>query len=288
MKTVKLEERIPTYNTTLKTSWTAIAVEKNPEYTPWNHELPYKSEQILLRDLLKRDGYKQFIPKFNWLYKNYSAQNYSLVWSELRRYNDVRRQNIQIKAADDIMNYYVEQRCQCFKEGIGEFPKFIERLTDEQRVYYLDRARVLYDLEPRYDLCTVVTKDVYTLIPRVVKDTREGEDGDYPIYYTEKELTDAGIPTEYQILVGRCKIISQRLRRCAEDVVLTMAAWMAQFNGTESDLRSMREVEGDAEHNRMVPRTTVYNDNGELDESSTDLDVEFRDFLTPLYEEGDE
>ena len=72
------------------------------------------------------------------------------------------------------------------------------------------------------------------------------------------------------------------MRRIAEEAVIRDARWRAQFNDTEYDLREHREVEDTTEHNKMVPVTDLQGP-----DTPYGLDVEFRDFLEPVYEDGE-
>lgn len=154
----------------------------------------------------------------------------------------------------------------------------VRQQTKAKRELLLDRARTCYGLHPEYELCTVETKQVYSVPERYIKDYNEFGD---PIYYSNEELYKAHIvPSQYQTLVGRVQVAVESLKRLAEDAVIRDAKWMAQFDNTDLDMRELREVEDTTEHNKMVPITDMQGP-----DTPYGLDVEFRDFLEPVYED---
>lgn len=156
----------------------------------------------------------------------------------------------------------------------------VRQQTKAKRELLLDRAKTCYGLHPEYELCTVETKQVYSVPERYIKDYDELGN---PVYYSNEELYKAHIvPSQYQTLVGRVQVAVESLKRIAEDAVIRDAKWMAQFNDTELDMRELREVEDTAEHNKMVPVTDLQGP-----DTPYGLDVEFRDFLEPVYEDGE-
>lgn len=238
----------------------------------------YELRKVKLTELSKESGYEKYKVKLNKLYKNYSVQNYQLVWNDLQKFNEKRKQHLFQKAAIAEADKRLEKHVESLKLHFGEIPSWIDKLSDKQRDLLLARAKVCYGLEPEYKLCNVQTKTIYTLPERLIKDYNEyGE----PYYYSKEELYKANyINQMYNDVVGNITITNQELRKLAEDAVIRDAAWMAKFNNTEFDLRNCREVEGDAEHNKMIP---IENLQGLYDEGTEEL----KDFQEPLYADDD-
>lgn len=254
--------------------WSAFRIEKGVD-----HNQSFQLIHTPLVDLVKQPGYEKFKDRLNWLYNNYSAENYQIVWSELQQTNERRREHyIQqtiIAKADYILNKQVED----LRVHFGPIPKWIKSLTDNQRQLLLDRARTCYGLEP--EEFELETKQVYTVPQQVIKEYRE--DGS-AIYYSQEELYKTHHNNNYFAdVVGRVKIKSAELQRLAEDAVIRDASWFAKFNDTEFDLREHRETEGDEHSNKMVPITDLQGP-----DSPYGLDIEFRDFQEPIYGEEDE
>lgn len=267
-------QNIPYSNKTLL-KWSALKVVRSED-----KQRPYKLVKTPLVELVKSAEYSQFRDRFNWLYKNYSPENYQLVWNELQEFNAHRIQKCfqdnAIEIADARMENIIKDRVLHF----GEIPAWIEELSENQRALLLDRAKTCYGLHPEYELCTVETKQVYAVPERYIKDFDELGN---PVYYSNEELYKAHIvPSQYQTLVGRVQVAVEMLRRTAENAVIRDARWMAQFNNTECDLREHREVEDTTEHNKMVPVTDLQGP-----DTPYSLDVEFRDFLEPVYEDSE-
>lgn len=254
--------------------WSAFRIEKSD-----NHNQSFQLIHTPLVDLVKQPGYEKFKDRLNWLYNNYSAENYQIVWSELQQTNERRREHfIQqtiIAKADYILNKQVED----LRVHFGPIPKWIKSLTDNQRQLLLDRARTCYGLEP--EEFELETKQVYTVPQQVIKECKKGnviievtlpEDEvlkgsfikkvlkgeqvqevrvkkyevpvDEAIYYSQEELNKTHHNNNYFTdVVGRVKVHSQELKRLAEDAVIRDASWFAKFNDTEFDLREHREVE---------------------------------------------
>lgn len=258
------------YNNKQLLKWSCFRIEKSEDY-----KKSYELIHTPLTELVKHSGYEQFKDKLNWLYNNYSAENYQRVWSELQDYNERRKisfiQDTIIAKADYILNKQIAE----YKALFGETEAWVEKLNDKQRALLLDRARTCYGLEPQE--VELETKQVYTVPQHIIKEFRE--DGS-AIYYTQEELRKAGVKFTYQTVVGRVKIKSAELQRLAENQVIQSAKWMSQFNDTEFDLREHREVEGDETHNKMEPIRDLQGP-----DSPYGLDVEFRDFLEPIYED---
>ena len=219
--------------------WSAFRIEKSKDY-----KKPYELIQTSLVELVKKPGYEQFKDRLNWLYNNFSEKNYQIVWSEIQRFNDRRREvyiqeNI-IAKADYILNKQIEE----YEAHFGPMPKWVDKLNDNQRALLLDRARTCYGLEPEEVI--LETKQVYTVPQRVIKELSD----EGITYYSQEELSKTRLKDKvknncYNDVVGRVKVYSNKLKRLAENAVLRDARWMAQFNNTEFDLREHREVEGD-------------------------------------------
>ena len=258
------------YNNKQLLKWSAFRVEKSDDY-----QKHFELIHTPLIDLVKKPGYEKFKDKLNWLYNNFSKENYQLVWAELQDYNERRKirfiQDKLIARAD----YMLKKQFEEWKFHFGEIPEWIEELTDNQRQLLLDRARTCYGLEP--EVVELETKELYTVPQRLIKDYID----DTPVYWTQEELNKAHIKTEiYNDIVGRYKFHSQGLQRLAENAVIRDASWFAKFNDTEFDLREHREVEGDEHSNKMVPITNMQGP-----DSPYGLDIEFRDFQEPIYED---
>lgn len=267
-------QNIPYSNKSLL-KWSAFCVERSEDT-----QRPYNLIKKTLIDLVKVSGYEKFKDRLNWLYNNYSAQNYELVWSELQAHNAKRIQKCFQDNAIEIADKRMQKQVENIVAHFGEIPQWIETLDENQRQLLLDRARTCYDLTPEYDLCTVETKQLYSVSERYIKDYNEFGD---PIYYSNEELYKAHIvPQSWQTLVGRVQVTVESLKRLAENAVIRDARWMAQFNDTDCDLRACRETEGDENHNVMVPIANLQGP-----DSPYGLDIEFRDFLEPIYEDGE-
>ena len=267
-------QNIPYSNKALL-KWSAFKVVRSD-----NKQRPYMLVKTTLIELVKSAEYSQFRNRFNWLYKNYSPENYQLVWNELQEFNARRIQKCfqdnAIEIADTRMKNIIKDRVLHF----GEIPAWIEKLSENQRKLLLDRARTCYGLYPEYELCTVETKQIYTVPERYIKDFDELGN---PVYYSNEELYKAHIvPSQYQTLVGRVQVAVESLKRLAENAVIRDARWLAQFNNTEFDMRELREVEDTDEHNKMVPITDLQGP-----DTPYGLDIEFRDFLEPIYEDSE-
>lgn len=267
-------QNIPYSNKALL-KWSALKVVRSDD-----KQRPYKLVKTALTELVKSAGYEQFRDRFNWLYKNYSPENYQLVWNELQNFNARRIQKCfqdnAIEIADTRMKKIIEDRVAHF----GEIPAWIEELSENQRALLLDRAKTCYGLYPEYELCTVETKQLYAVPERYIKDFDEFGN---PIYYSNEELYKAHVvPSQYQTLVGRVQVTVEMLRRIAENAVIRDARWLAKFNNTELDMRELREVEDTTEHNKMVPIADLQGP-----DTPYGLDIEFRDFLEPIYEDSE-
>lgn len=267
-------QNIPYSNKALL-KWSALKVVRSED-----KQRPYKLVKTALTELVKSAEYAKFRDRFNWLYKNYSPENYQLVWNELQNFNARRIQKCfqdnAIEIADAKMERIIKDRVLHF----GEIPAWIEKLSENQRALLLDRAKTCYGLSPEYELCTVETKQLYTVPERYIKDFDEFGN---PIYYSNEELYKAHVvPSQYKTLVGRVQVTVEMLRRVAENAVIRDAKWLAQFDNTEFDMRELREVEDTDEHNKMVPIIDLQGP-----DTPYGLNIEFRDFLEPIYEDGE-
>jgi len=216
----------------------------------------YKLTKRTLLDLVKQPGYEKFQKRFAWLYDNYTPENYELVWNELQDYNERRKeQMIQkqcIAEAEWLLEKQVQEISRLFyhtKETRDEFgklhivelpmPKWITELTENQRQYLLDRARVCYDNTPNYEVCELETRQICTVPERFVKDINKyGEE----TYYSPEELPKETITLQFKqrskdkfnneyktmsaetathnSLVGKVNIAVEKLRRLAEDATI--------------------------------------------------------------------
>ena len=267
-------QNIPYSNKALL-KWSALKVVRSDD-----KQRPYKLVKTALTELVKSAEYSQFRDRFNWLYKNYSPENYQLVWSELQNFNARRIQKCFQDNAIEIADAKMQKTIDNVVAHFGEIPAWIEELSENQRALLLDRAKTCYGLHPEYELCTVETKQLYTVPERYIKDFDEFGN---PVYYSNEELYKAHVvPSQYQTLVGRVQVAVESLKRLAEDAVIRDARWLAQFNNTEFDMRELREVEDTDEHNKMVPIADLQGS-----DTPYGLDIEFRDFLEPIYEDSE-
>ena len=267
-------QNIPYSNKSLL-KWSALKVVRSND-----KQRPYKLVKTALTELVKSAEYSQFRDRFNWLYKNYNPENYQLVWSELQNFNARRIQKCFQDNAIEIADAKMQKTIDNVVAHFGEIPAWIEELSENQRALLLDRAKTCYGLYPEYELCTVETKQLYAVPERYIKDFDEFGN---PVYYSNEELYKAHVvPSQYQTLVGRVQVTVEMLRRIAENAVIRDARWLAQFNNTELDMRELREIEDTDEHNKMVPIADLQGP-----DTPYGLDIEFRDFLEPVYEDSE-
>ena len=260
------------YNNKQLLKWSCFRIEKSEDY-----KKPYELVRTSLIELVNQNGYEKFREKFNWLYNNFNIENYQLIWSELQQTNERRKikfiQDNLITKAD----YMLEKQIETWKYHFGEIPAWIHKLNNNQRQLLLDRARTCYGLEP--EEVVLNTKQVYTVPERFIKDINENG----ITYYSNEQLAKTNFKNNvYNEVVGKVRVRSLELQRLAEDAIIRDASWFAKFNDTEFDLREHREVEGDATANRMVPITDMQGP-----DSPYGLNVEFRDFLEPVYAEDE-
>lgn len=266
----KMSTAVKPYNRNQLLKWSCFRVEKSEDY-----KKSYELIHTPLTELVKQSGYEKFKDRLNWLYNNFSEENYQLVWNELQQTNERRRikfiQDNLIAKADYILNKQIEE----WKYHFGEIPAWIHKLNDNQRQLLLDRARTCYGLEP--EEVVLNTKQVYTVPERFIKDINENG----ITYYSNEELAKTNFQNDvYNEVVGKVKVRSLELQRLAENAVIRDASWFAKFNDTEYDLRECREVEGDETSNKMVPIADMQGPN-----SPYGLNIEFRDFQEPVYED---
>lgn len=260
------------YNKTALLKWSTMVPV--PKKDP-NQDRVYDLKRVSLVDLVKQPGYEKFKDKLNWLYNNYTPQNYDLVWSQLTKHHECVKKGIVYKHYTAKIEYAFNKALETEIARFGEIPAWIDRLPDVKRAIWLRYARVCFGLVPvETNICT---KDIYTVPKSCIKDYTEWGN---PIYYTKEEL---GEVEEYISVFGKYTL--NKVLRVAENAVIRDCAWMKQFNDTEYDLRVMKSVEGDEFENLLVPISDPYADDAE---STVSIVEEFRDFLEPLYSEDAE
>ena len=259
------------YNRNQLLKWSCFRIEKSTEFSKM-----YELVHTPLVELVKQPGYEQFKDRLNWLYNHYSTQGYDLVWNEIQQINEQRKVRFIQEKLIAKADYALHQQIEDWKLHFGEIPTWVDKLSDNQRALLLDRARTCYGLEP--EIVVLSTKQICTVPTRVVKEyNAEGE----ATYYSQEELNKANFNNNYLVdVVGRVAVYSTVLKRLAENAVIRDARWMAQFNDTEFDMRELREIEGDEHHNEMVPITDMQGP-----DSPFGIDIEFRDFQEPIYED---
>ena len=109
----------------------------------------------------------------------------------------------------------------------GEIPEWIKELSPEKHALLLDRATLLYSVEPDYEICKLYLKDIYTVPERELMDVREGYDEDIPIYHKIKP-EELKAPHAYHTIVGKAVVISDYARKLAEQAAIRDAAWIAK------------------------------------------------------------
>ena len=225
------------YNNKQLLKWSCFRIEKFEDTSN-----PKKSFELVLTpltELVKQDGYTQFKDKLNWLYNNYSKENYQLVWSELQDYNERRKikfiQDNLIARADYILNKQVEE----WKLHFGEIPAWIEKLTDNQRQLLLDRALTCYGLKP--EEVELNTKTLYTVPKQLVK-----EDYTYINSYLEKS------DTQYKTIIKKQgkKLIKEtyEYKQCKKDSKGNVLYWYNLFTDTQETYTRWSQEELDKDH----------------------------------------
>jgi hypothetical protein len=281
-------------------------------------ELPfYKLRRCELTELVKLPEYSKFKDKLNWLYKNYSEENYELVWTELQQHTERLKEKYLYQQYMVESEFILNKQINSYKTQFGPIPKWISRLSDNQRALLLDRARTCYGLTP----VEIELEDVqpYTVPKRIIKDFTEVGG---VVYYSQEELDKSHFNNNYMTdLIGTVKVKSAELKRLAEDAVIRDAHWMSKYDNTKFDLREHREVEdttledkledaikfieqhrneypaeellqivvhlydidlSEEFHNKMVPIADMQGP-----DSPYGLDIEFRDFQEDLYGEDE-
>lgn len=254
--------------------WSAFRVEEtntNGKY--------YNLIRTPLKELVNQPGYTQFKARLNWLYNNYSEDNYRIVFNEIQMVNEERRNAYVQKALIAEADAKLAKEMRRITYHYGDIPQWVKELSDAQHKLLLDRARTCYGLEPEY--ITIQTKEFYRVPQQLIKDYNEyGE----PEYYTAEDLAKTNFAVDtHNIVIGKFKFYSDTLNKIAEQAVIRDARWFAQFNDTENDLRMTIEVEGDNEHNVMKPITCI-------EDTYLGRDEEFVDFQCDIYgldENGD-
>ena len=229
--------------------WSAFRIERPAslwERNGFNKLKDFSLVRTTLLDLVKTEGYEQFKDKLNWLYNNYSAKNYQLVWKELQDYNEKRKADIIPQVKIERAEYLMQREIVHWRQHFGDIPAWIQQLTDNQRQLLLDRARTCYELVPEEVI--LESMQMYTVPERVIKDiSHEGI-----TYYSQEELYKSKYNTNNLVdVAGRVKVHSIALQRLAEDAVIRDAHWLSQYDNTDNDLRAHREVEDTPFEERM-------------------------------------
>jgi hypothetical protein len=211
------------YNAETLLKWKAFRVTKNV----WA-EKPYTEVLVPLTSLTKEPEYQWLKPKLNKLYKDYTKAGYDVVWKELQDFNEARKERF---IQEDILlrsEYSAKFQMEELIAYFGEIPKCIQDLKPEKHALLLDRARLLYEVEPDYEICKLHLKDIYVVPERELMDVREGYDEDIPIYHKIKpaELTQ---PHRYNTIVGKAEVVSEYARKLAEQAAIRDAAWIAKY-----------------------------------------------------------
>lgn len=261
----KNEISIPANNKVLL-KWSAMRIEKAD-----NYDKAFNVVRTPLTALVKKDGYTQFKDRLNWLYNNYTKENYLTVWSEIDQVNQRRIQQYVFEAATNRADYIMSKQVKEAVYHLGEIPEWIKNLNEDKHKLLLDRAITCYGLE--VEQFVFETKTLYTLPERVIKDINDyGE----LTYYTSEELAkDPNYHHRvYNDVLGKIKLTNARVQLIAEQAVIRDAWIMSKLEKASGiNLHECREVEGDDNHNIMEPITDLQGP-----ESPYGLDVELRDF----------
>ena len=252
--------------------WSAMTVHSAPE----GSEKYFVLSKTPLTELVKVDGYTQFKDRLNWLYKNYNKENYQLVWSEIDQVNKRRIRKFVFNAIISKADAYMEKQIDEAICHLGEIPKWITELSENQHKLLLDRAITCYGLE--VEQFTFTTKQLYTLPERVIKEVNQY--GEVSYYSSEELQKDRNYRCKvYNEVVGKAQVTSAKVQYIAEQATIRNAWIMAQLEKQSGiNLHECREVEDTTEHNKMVPITDLQGP-----DSPYDIPVEFRDFLEPVY-----
>lgn len=205
------------YNNTALLKWTAFAIERNE----WNKEKPYTTTKVTLQELVKIPAYAKFKDRLNWLYKNYTPNNYDIVWKELQEYNLQRQEQYIQEEALLRSNYSMKFQIQEAIEYYGPIPDWIKALPPDRHECLLERAKLLYEIEPDYEAAKLDLKDIYTVPQREVMDYL---DSGTPIYW---ELQPS-VSNHYVTVVGNFECVSPYLKKIAEQAAIRDAHWIAK------------------------------------------------------------
>ena len=205
------------YNAKALTKWSALRVTKGKE------DKAYDLELTPLTELVKQPGYEKFKDRFNWLYKNYSTQNFDLVWKELQDHNEDLKEDLirqdTLRKSEMSASYQMKD----LEVYFGDIPKWIKELSPEKHALLLDRAVLLYQIEPDYEICKLYLKDIYTVPQRELMDYYEG----IPVYH-ELNPSELNGPLSYNTIVGKAVVVSEYARKLAEQAAIRDASWIAK------------------------------------------------------------
>lgn len=229
--------------------WSAFRVEETNTDGKY-----YNLIRTPLKELVNQPGYTQFKARLNWLYNNYSEDNYRIVFTEIQMVNETRRNAYVQKALIAEADAKLAKEMRRITYHYGEIPQWVKNLNDAQHKLLLDRARTCYGLEPEY--IALQTKEAYRVPQQLVKDYNEyGE----PEYYTAEELAKTNFAVDtYNEVIGKFKFYSDALNKIAEQAVIRDAKWYAQFNDTDNDLRSTIEVPDTSDFEERMAEATAY------------------------------
>lgn len=236
---IKMKEIKRPYNAETLTKWSAFRVDPAP-FTDKGFALV----KVPLTTLVKHPSYTQFRDRFNWLYKNYSHENYDIVWKELQDYNESRKEMLIQEDTLRRSEYSAKFQLEELEIHFGEIPEYVLNLTEEQHAARLEWARLKYDIEPDYEICKLYLKDIYTVPERELMDDYQG----IPIYH-EIKPEELKAPHAYNTIVGKAVVISDYVRKLAEQAAIRDALWMKEncpefaTPGTMDDLRNYSEWE---------------------------------------------
>lgn len=206
------------YNSKTLTKWSAFRVDPAP-FTDKGFALV----KVPLTTLVKHPAYAKFRDRLNWLYKNYSHENYDIVWKELQDYNESRKEMLIQEEILRKSEYSAKFQLEELEAHFGEIPKWIKELSPERHALLLDRATLLYQVEPDYEVCKLYLKDVYTVPEREVMDDYYGV-----TIYHEIKPEELKAPHAYHTIVGKAVVISDYARKLAEQAAIRDAAWIAK------------------------------------------------------------
>lgn len=205
------------YNNKALLKWSAFRVTEGKD------DKVYDLELTPLTELVKQPGYKKFKDRFNWLYKNYSTQNFDLVWKELQDHNEDLKEDLirqdTLRKSEMTVSYQMKD----LEIYFGDIPKWIKELSPEEHALLLDRAVLLYQVEPDYEICKLYLKDIYTVPQRELMDYYE----EIPVYH-ELKPSELNGPLSYNTIVGKAVVVSEYARKLAEQAAIRDASWIAK------------------------------------------------------------